>query len=113
MPREFDVRKFRRIFQEAIVDGVFNEESKYYPRYRSRYEAVLKRYSRIAGPAPLDVLDIGGGQFALLTKLLWGDRPVVADISVDRLGYVRSQGVATVQWNLCSEHLPFEGRFDF
>ena len=113
MPREFDVQKFRRVFQDAIVGGMFNEESQYYPRYRSRYEAVMRRYSRIAGPAPLDVLDIGGGQLALLTKLLWGDNATAADISVDGLDYVRGRGVSTVGWNLCSEDQPFAGRFDF
>jgi 2-polyprenyl-3-methyl-5-hydroxy-6-metoxy-1,4-benzoquinol methylase len=58
------------------------------------------------------VLDVGGGQLALLTKALWGDRSVAADIGGEHLGYLESVGVSTAAWNLCSDPSPFENRFD-
>jgi 2-polyprenyl-3-methyl-5-hydroxy-6-metoxy-1,4-benzoquinol methylase len=112
MGRLFDRRAFRETFDRWIVHGRFNEIPSYYPRYRSRYEGIVKLYSELAGPAPLDVLDIGGGQYALLTHKLWEDRAAVADVVDDHLDYVRSCGVATHHWNLAEEDAPFDKRFD-
>jgi len=40
----------------------------------------MKRFCDLASPIPIDVLDIGGGQLALLCKELWNDRACVADL---------------------------------
>ena len=112
MPRKFDSRRFREAYERWIVGGSFNEAPDYYPRYRSRYEGILKRFAVQAGDEPLDVLDIGGGQLALLCAKLWGDRATAADVYVDRLGYLRENGVATLGWNLAQEEPPCERRFD-
>ena len=40
----------------------------------------MKRFCDLASPIPIDVLDIGGGQLALLCKKLWNDRACVADL---------------------------------
>ncbi len=60
----------------------------------------------------MDVLDIGGGQLALLCKKLWNDRACVADLRPPRFAYLESQGVETVQWNLCKTGQPLVARFD-
>jgi SAM-dependent methyltransferase len=112
MVRPFDLRGFRAAYDEWIVRGQFNEEPSYYPRYRSRYEGLMKRYAELVCPEPVDVLDIGGGQYALLALKLWGDRSAVADVVDTQLGYVRDCGVATHVWNLAKEDAPFEQRFD-
>lgn len=112
MAREFEVSRFRAEYDRWIVGGRFNEVPEYYPRYRSRYEGVLKRFAAHASPEPCDVLDIGGGQLALLCKLLWGDRGTAADVVDGHLGYLREQGVETVCWNLAQQDAPFERRFD-
>ena len=69
----------------------------------------------MAPATPVDVLDIGGGQLALLCKELWADRACVADINVvgPLFDYLQSQGVQTVQWDLCKEEQPFSQQFDF
>ena len=112
MARPFDVRRFRHEYERWIVGGRFNEEPEYYPRYRSRYEGLLERFAAQAAPGRGDVLDIGGGQLALLCNKLWGDRAVAADVDVGRLGYLRENGVETVGWNLAEDEPPFERRFD-
>ena len=61
---------------------------------------------------PSRVLDIGGGQHALLAKRLWGDRATLADIAGSHFDYLRQQGVEVVEWNLCSNMQPFVSEFD-
>jgi 2-polyprenyl-3-methyl-5-hydroxy-6-metoxy-1,4-benzoquinol methylase len=112
MARPFDRRTFREVFDRWIVAGSFNEEPSYYPRYRSRYEAILERFAQMAAPNPLRVLDIGGGQHALLAKKLWNDDTTVADVTEDHLNYVREQGVETIRWDLSREEPPFSDSFD-
>ena len=112
MSRPFDAARFAQVYDQLICRGRFNEEPHYYPRYASRYKAILERFAAQAPDAPLDVLDVGGGQLALLTKALWGDRSVAADIGGEHLAYLESQGVATTTWNLCRDPAPFHARFD-
>jgi 2-polyprenyl-3-methyl-5-hydroxy-6-metoxy-1,4-benzoquinol methylase len=112
MARPFDRRVFRETYDRWIVAGSFNEEPWYYPRYRSRYEDILERFAQLTDPSPLRLLDIGGGQHALLAKKLWNDRATVADVTEDRLDYVREQGVEIVRWDLSREEPPFSEPFD-
>jgi SAM-dependent methyltransferase len=112
MARSFDVRRFREAYDRWIVGGRFNEQPEYYPRYRSRYEGILRRFAVHAPAGPCNVLEIGGGQHALLCNVLWGDRATAADVAVGHLGYLRDNGVATACWNLAEEPAPFEQRFD-
>jgi 2-polyprenyl-3-methyl-5-hydroxy-6-metoxy-1,4-benzoquinol methylase len=110
--REFDVKGFRKVFDELIVHGTFNEAQEYYPKWRARYQDILQRYSRRAGPAPLQVLDVGGGQLGLLAQALWGDQAAVVDIGGEHLDYLKSKGVETVRWNLIADDQPFRDRFN-
>ncbi len=112
MSRVFDRQAFERVFEERIVRGRFNEVPEYYPRYRSRYVALMQLYAELAGPPPVDMLDIGGGQCATLATALWGDRAVMADVGGKNYDYLNSQGVRTVEWNLCSDVVPFDSEFD-
>lgn len=112
MPRKFDVDRFRAVYEEKIVRGQFNEEPDYYPKWRSRYQDLLRRYCQHVDEAPARVLDIGGGQLGVLCRALWNDEVTVSDIGGSYLDYVRSQGVKTVCWNLCATDAPFHGEFD-
>ena len=89
------------------------EKSPYYPKYRSRYEALLREFCTLALREPCDVLDIGGGQLGLLAKVLWGDRVTVSDIGGDHLDFLREQSVRVIEWNLCADQAPFNHEFDF
>ncbi len=112
MPRRFDKVEFNRAYDELIVGGRFQEVPAYYPRYRSRYRYLVKRFAEAVGPPPVDVLDIGGGQLALLVHALWGDRATAADLPGPHFDYLKERGVATTTWNLCSEEQPFTAAFD-
>ena len=107
MPRPFDVEHFRAAFDRWIVAGRFNERPDYYPRYRSRYEGVLRRFAARAELQPASILDVGGGQLALLCHVLWGDRVMVADVGGEHLEYLRECGVPAARWNLALEEASF------
>jgi len=95
-----------------IVRGKFNEVPDYYPRYRSRYLDLMKLYAQVAGNPPIDLLDIGGGQFATLATAIWGDRSTLADVGGKNYDYLNEKNVRTVEWNLCTDAQPFTGEFD-
>lgn len=114
MERSWHSRKFNSIYAEVICHRDFQfGGQEYYERYRSRYKTCIKRFQDLAPSHPVDVLDVGGGQLALLCKKLWNDRAWVADLHGPHLEYMRSQGVETVQWNLCGLEQPFVEKFDF
>ncbi len=85
----------------------------YYLRYRSRYKEFIRRFAALAPPGPVDVLDIGGGQLALVAIKLWNDRGVAADLPGPHLLYMAEHGVETIHWNLCKSDAPCDTKFDF
>jgi SAM-dependent methyltransferase len=108
-PRDFDSVYDRYICREELQFGGVA----YYRRYRSRYKECLKRFAALARPPRLDVLDIGGGQLALMCMKLWGDRGTVADLPGPHMLYMAGHGLETVQWNLCKAEPPFTAKYDF
>jgi SAM-dependent methyltransferase len=110
--RELDGYAFERAFGELSTRDCWQEEPSYYPRYRSRYEALTRRLAVIAPNQPLDVLDIGGGQLAFLAQRLWGDRGCVADISDSSFANLREEGLDAVVWNIAADDPPAGRSFD-
>jgi len=105
MSRAWDPKKFDSIYAEFIQQNAFAVHygsPNHYSRYRSRYKSLVKRFCSLAPATPVDVLDIGGGQLALLCKPLWADNACVADLNIrgPLFDYLRSQKVPAVQWNL-------------
>jgi SAM-dependent methyltransferase len=112
MPRVLQDQDFNDVFDRLIVNGRFNEEPQYYPRYRTRYYRIIKQFAMLAPPPPCNVLDVGGGQLAVIANALWGDHCTVADIGGEHLDYVAGLGIRPIRWNLCSEEQPLVGEFD-
>ncbi len=108
-PKDFDLVYERLICQDDLKFG----GRPYYLRYRSRYKECMRRFAALAPPHPIDVLDIGGGQLALLAMNLWNDRAVAADLPGPHLTYMAEHGVETAHWNLLKSEPPFSARFDF
>jgi SAM-dependent methyltransferase len=118
MSRTWDAKKFDKAYADLIFKSPFAVHfgsPDYYSRYRLRYQTFLRSFCELAPPTAVNVLDIGGGQLALLCKHLWADRASAADINIGGplFDYLRSQGVQTVQWNLCKAEQPFTEQFDF
>ena len=107
-PHEFDAVYERFVCQEEFQFGGRD----YYVRYRSRYKECIRRFAALAPSRPADVLDIGGGQLALICAKMWNDRGVAADLPGPHLNYIASHGIKTLNWNLCKSDPPFTGAFD-
>jgi 2-polyprenyl-3-methyl-5-hydroxy-6-metoxy-1,4-benzoquinol methylase len=108
-PHDFDSLYERYVCQDEMQFG----GRAYYLRYRSRYKECMQRFAALAPPNPVDVLDVGGGQLALLSTKLWDDHGVVADLPGPHLSYMARYGVETIHWNLCKSDAPFDAKFDF
>jgi SAM-dependent methyltransferase len=110
--RPFDEAIFDRSFAALASENHWQEEPDYYPRYRSRYRAVLQRLAGEAPSQPIDVLDIGGGQLAFMARALWGDRACVADIEPSCFDSLRGQGIEAFQWDVARDDPPVARQFD-
>jgi SAM-dependent methyltransferase len=110
--RSFDEASFDRAFEELVSDIRWQEEPQYYPRYRTRYLAMLRRFAQHAPEHPVDVLDIGGGQMAFLAGSLWNDRGCLADIDDFCFAGLRAHGIDAFQWDLALEDPPEGRQFD-
>ena len=108
-PHDFDSLYERFICQDELQFG----GRPYYLRYRSRYKECIQRFAALAPPHRVDVLDVGGGQLALMSAKLWNDHAVVADLPGPHLLYIARHGVEAVHWNLCKSEPPFTAKFDF
>jgi len=108
-PRDFDSLYERYICQEELQFG----GRAYYLRYRYRFKECIKRFAALAPTDPVDVLDVGGGQLALMCTKLWKDRGVVADLPGPHMDYMAKNGVEMVHWNLLKSEAPFAAKFDF
>jgi SAM-dependent methyltransferase len=113
MARPWNEREFATLYERFVC----NEDMQfgggaYYRRYRSRYKECLRRFAAMAPPHPVDVLDVGGGQLALMCSKLWNDRAVVSDLPGQHMSYMAAQGIEAVEWNLCKAEPPFAAKFD-
>jgi SAM-dependent methyltransferase len=108
-PRDFDSVYEQFVNQEDVKIG----GRSYCSRYRSRYKECVRRFAELAPSRSVDVLDIDGGQLALMAAKMWKDHGVVADLPGSHLPYVVRLGVEPVDWNLCKSEAPFSGKFDF
>ena len=108
-PHDFDVLYERFICREEYQFGGRD----YYIRNRPRYRECVKRFAALAPAEPVDVLDVGGGQLALLAAKLWNDRGVVADLPGPHLDYIAGLGIKAVHWNLLKSEPPLNSQFDF
>src|SRR4051794_36192088 len=115
MPRQWNPKQFDTLWERFICqDELHFGGVDYYRRYRSRYKTCIQRLATLVSPSPLDVLDIGGGQLALMCNKLWGDRGVLADIPGPEPlhQYMAKHEVPTLIWNVCTSDAPFSDKFD-
>ncbi|HKD44917.1 MAG TPA: class I SAM-dependent methyltransferase [Candidatus Angelobacter sp.] len=114
MPRAWKPPDFDSVYERFICrDEAHLGGRAYHRRYRSRYRECTRRFAALAPPEPVDVLDIGGGQLALMCAKLWNDRAVVADLPGPHLLYMAEHGVEVMHWNLCNSEPPCVAKFDF
>lgn len=114
MARDWKPSDFDLLYERFICRDEFQFGGRaYYLRYKSRFKECMRRFAALAPPHPIDVLDIGGGQLALLCMKLWGDRATVSDLPGPHMTYMVEQGVQAVFWNLLKDEAPSLTKYDF
>jgi SAM-dependent methyltransferase len=111
-PRRFTRPQFDEAYDDVVLGNSFFEEPGYYRRYRQRYFNTLRRLVKLPLPRPARILEIGGGQMALLTHRLFGDEAVVADINDTHADAVRQFGIDLVVCDLLYDDLPERDAYD-
>jgi hypothetical protein len=93
---KLDEKSFNQKYCALILKGHFFEEGDYYVREKRRYFRTLQLLLASIGDrsdlSKLNVLEIGGGQMALLMHALFGSNAVVADVNDKYADYMRKQG---------------------
>jgi SAM-dependent methyltransferase len=104
--------RFDEIYDARIVGAGFCESDEYYRRDKERYWRSLEILCGLSFPKPARILEIGGGQMALLLKALFGDDCVVGDISEEYASPIKRQGIEFVHFNLMSDQNTCDRQFD-
>jgi 2-polyprenyl-3-methyl-5-hydroxy-6-metoxy-1,4-benzoquinol methylase len=114
--RTIDRNTFNDKYEELILNSKFFEEDDYYVRQRPRYfntlKLLLEKIDSSGDLSRLQVLEIGGGQIALLLNALFGCKAVVADVS-DK--YKESLPKQDCEFRVCDllyDDLPDRNHFD-
>lgn len=105
-------REFDRVYAAFVENGEFFEDPAYYPRYKSRYRYLLDCLAALGLPEKAKLLDIGGGQVAILARELLGFQTTVADVCDTYAAYLRRLRIAFSVFNLCRDAAPWTDEFD-
>ena len=106
-------KQFNEFYNSRIVGGGFLRSDDYYRNEKRRYWRSLEFLSQIDLPTPATILEIGGGQVALLRQALYGDNCTVADISRRYIAPLQRHNVELVTFNLMApDAAAFKRRFD-
>jgi SAM-dependent methyltransferase len=92
--------KFDEIYASRVVGAGFFESDEYYRRDKERYWRSLELLCGLDIPHPAKILEIGGGQMAVLCKGLFNDECVVGDISEDYIAPLRQSRIPFVRYDL-------------
>ena len=114
--RQWNQKRFDSLYEKFFCqddDRFHFGGAAYYRRYRSRYKECMSRFADLAPEHPIDVLDIGGGQLALLSAKMWNDRAIACDLPCPHLDYIAENGIEILHWDICKGRPPFENQFDF
>lgn len=111
-PRPLDKRAFDAAYQEVILGGRFFEIPGYYLQNRQRYLSTMRRICRLDLPDNAEVLEIGGGQTALLMRRLFGDRSACGDLYDTYAESLTKHGVEHFLFDLTRNSLPQGRKWD-
>jgi 2-polyprenyl-3-methyl-5-hydroxy-6-metoxy-1,4-benzoquinol methylase len=104
-PRSLELKRnaFDQLYDSAIVGAGFTESDEYYRLEKERYWRSLQFFVSLPIASPARILEIGGGQMAILCKNLFDDRCVVGDISDEFVAPLERQSITSIRCNLMGE----------
>jgi SAM-dependent methyltransferase len=111
-PRKFDRADFDEAYRRTVLSGEFLEVRDYYRGNWSRYRRSFELLSELPLPTPARLLEVGGGQMALMSHQLHGDHATVGDVNGSFDATLVQHGVEFVKCDLLRDDLPFENEFD-
>jgi 2-polyprenyl-3-methyl-5-hydroxy-6-metoxy-1,4-benzoquinol methylase len=103
---------FNEAYERLVLRGRFVESPAYYRQHRGRFRRTLAYYSALPLPARANVLEIGGGQIALLAHAVMNHRGAVADISESYAAAVMCHGLPFIRCDLMRDCLASEPSYD-
>jgi 2-polyprenyl-3-methyl-5-hydroxy-6-metoxy-1,4-benzoquinol methylase len=110
--RRFTRQEFDRAYDALVLESAYLEEGRYYHLYRRRYRKTLAYLAGMELPRPARLLEVGGGQIALLASELFNDQCTVADVNENYAEAVKKVHVDFVACDLVHDDLPYRDHFD-
>jgi SAM-dependent methyltransferase len=105
--------RFDETYDTFILGAGFVESDEYYRIERERYWRSLELLCQVNTATPAKILEIGGGQLALLCKKLFGDSATVVDLTPDYSSPLRKEGIRFLTHDLVScEAITIGDEFD-
>ena len=112
-PVQTDPSRLQRHLRQVCPARGFTELDSYYAINRERYFQTLRYLADLKLPEPANVLDVGGGQFAILAAKLFGDEGTIGDVGDAYRAPADAAGVSFTVCNLLEDDPPaFNGVFD-
>jgi cyclopropane fatty-acyl-phospholipid synthase-like methyltransferase len=103
---------FDQTYQDVILNNHFFENPAYYIQQKPRYKKVLDDIQTLSLPSNSTLLEIGGGQIALLAQSLLGTSSTVADLSDTYKAGLLHHGLTFHTCDLLHDDLPVREAFD-
>jgi len=108
----FDISRFNQAYDKVVIGNHFFEAPSYYQEQRIRYRRTMQHIAQLALPAGSKVLDVGGGQIALLCHEMFGHDGIVADVNRQYADAATDLGLRFVECDLLHDDLPDRDEFD-
>jgi SAM-dependent methyltransferase len=108
----FDRGAFDDAYRQLVLGGNFFELDNYYRGNWSRYRRTFELLSSLPLESPARLLEVGGGQIALLSRYLYGDHCTVADVNEEFNSTLLEHEIEFVKCDLLRGDLPFIQEFD-
>lgn len=95
--------RFEDVYGKFISRAGFFESDDYYEQERERYWQTLNLLKSLPLPDGARILEIGGGQLAILLRKLFNDDCMVADISARYRAPIDRAGVGFIEYDLMKD----------
>ena len=106
MSRQFARSDFERSYSKCVLSKKFFEANNYYSIYKSRYRKTMEFLSQLDLPQHANIVEVGGGQIALLCKDLFGDHVTIWDVNDKYFNSLNADNVETAQYDLLHDSAP-------
>ncbi len=112
MTQSISRTEYDKVYTDRILGRAFVEDKSYYEESRERYWRSLVQFNKHRPAGEASLLDIGGGQFAILAQQLFEYRATAADAVDSAEADVRAAGLEFLKLNLMDEVYDTDQQFD-